>query len=204
MGATLVDVDLDILKYSIAIYYIVSTAEASTNLARFDGIRYGNRSARAKTLEEVYEFSKQEGFGPEVKRRILLGTFVLSSGYQDAYYKKALKVRTIIIDKFNKAFEQCQIIAMPTCPYTTFPLGAIKNPLDMYLQDIFTIGANLAGLPSISIPSGFSAEHKPFGLQLLGPQMHDAQVLSYAHAFEKIRHFNTKIPPLFDDHTVKL
>ena len=197
-GATLVDVDLDILKYSIAIYYIISTAEASTNLARFDGIRYGQRSSRAKTLDEVYDFSKQEGFGAEVKRRILLGTFVLSSGYQDAYYKKALKVRTLIIDKFREAFEQCQVIAMPTSPFTTFPLGAIKNPLDMYLQDIFTIAANLAGLPSISIPSGFSADNKPFGLQLLGPQMHDGDVLSYAHAFEKATHFHTKIPPLFE------
>jgi aspartyl-tRNA(Asn)/glutamyl-tRNA(Gln) amidotransferase subunit A len=186
-GAKLIDIDLDILNYSIAIYYIISTAEASTNLARFDGIRYGQRSTRAKTLDEVYDFSKQEGFGPEVKRRILLGTFVLSSGYQDAYYKKALKVRTLIIDKFREAFEQCQIIAMPTSPFTAFPLGAIKDPLQMYLQDIFTIGANLAGLPAISIPSGLSQEGKPFGLQLLGPQMHDAQVLSYAHAFEKVQ-----------------
>lgn len=199
MGATCVDVDLDILKYSIAMYYIISTAEASTNLARFDGIRYGQRSPRAKTLEEVYDFSKQEGFGPEVKRRILLGTFVLSSGYQDAYYKKALKVRTLTIEKFKEAFEKCQVIAMPTSPFTTFPLGAIKDPIEMYLQDIFTIGANLAGLPAISIPSGFSREGKPFGLQLLGPQMHDAQVLKYAHAFETIKPFAQQIPPLFED-----
>lgn len=198
-GATFVDVDLDILKYSIAIYYIVSTAEASTNLARFDGIRYGLRSERAKTLDEVYNFSKQEGFGAEVKRRILLGTFVLSSGYQDAYYNQALKVRTIIIEKFKEAFKKCRIIAMPTSPLTAFEIGAIKNPLDMYLQDIFTIGANLAGLPSISIPCGLSSENKPFGLQLLGPQMHDAAVLSYAHAFEKAHNFSTKVPPLFDD-----
>jgi len=196
-GATFVDIDLDILKYSIAIYYIISTAEASTNLARFDGIRYGQRSSRAKTLDEVYDFSKQEGFGAEVKRRILLGTFVLSSGYKDAYYKKALQMRTMIINKFYEAFAQCQIIAMPTCPFTTFPLGAIKNPLEMYLQDVFTIAANLVGLPSISIPSGFSADNKPFGLQLLGPQMHDADVLKYAHAFEKATSFHTKLPPLF-------
>lgn len=202
-GATLVDIDLDILKYSIAIYYIISTAEASTNLARFDGVRYGKRSSRAKTLDELYDFSKQEGFGPEVKRRILLGTFVLSSGYQDAYYKKALKVRTMIIEKFNEAFAKCAMIAMPTSPFTTFPLGAIKEPLEMYLQDIFTIAANLAGLPAISIPSGFSAEGKPFGLQLLGPQMHDAEVLAYAHAFEKAHPFSGKIPPLFDDNAVK-
>lgn len=203
MGAKCVDVDLDILKYSIAMYYIISTAEASTNLARFDGIRYGQRSARAKTLEEVYDFSKQEGFGPEVKRRILLGTFVLSSGYQDAYYKKALKVRTLTIQKFSQAFEKCQVIAMPTSPFTAFTLGAIKDPLQMYLQDIFTIGANLAGLPAISIPSGFSREGKPFGLQLLGPQMHDAQVLQFAHAFEKHKNFSHHIPPLFDDSRVK-
>jgi aspartyl-tRNA(Asn)/glutamyl-tRNA(Gln) amidotransferase subunit A len=198
LGAKVVDIDLDLLKYSVAVYYILSTAEASTNLARFDGVRYGRRSPRATTLEEVYDFSKQEGFGPEVKKRILLGTYVLSSGYQDAFYRKAQKVRALIIQKFKSAFEKCQIIAMPTCPSATFPIGAIQDPLQMYLQDIFTIAANLAGLPAISIPCGFSEENRPLGLQLLGPQMHDARVLQFAHAFEKATNFSQHIPPLFE------
>lgn len=199
LGATIVDIDLDLLKYSIAVYYILATAEASTNLARFDGIRYGKRSSRAATLEEVYDFSKQEGFGPEVKKRILLGTYVLSSGYQDAYYKKAQRVRGLMIQKFTKAFEKCQMIAMPTSPFTTFPVGAIHDPLQMYLQDVFTIAANLCGLPAISVPCGFSHDHKPLGLQLVGPQLHDAKVLQFAHAYEKVTNYSQKIPPLFDD-----
>lgn len=198
LGATIVDIDLSLLKHSIAVYYILSTAEASTNLARFDGVRYGKRSQRAATLEEVYDFSKQEGFGPEVKKRILLGTYVLSSGYQDAFYRKAQKVRTLIIDQFKSAFEKCQIIAMPTSPMTAFPVGAIQDPLQMYLQDIFTIAANLAGLPAISTPCGFSSEGLPFGLQLLAPLMHDAKVMQFAHAFEKATGYSHKIPPLFD------
>lgn len=201
LGATLVDVNIDIMQYSIAIYYIISTAEASTNLARFDGIRYGNRSSRAKTLDEVYDLSKQEGFGPEVKRRILLGTFVLSSGYQDAYYKRALKVRTLVIDAFKEAFAQCSIIAMPTTPSDAFALHTIKDPLEMYLQDIFTISANLAGLPAISLPYGFSQENKPLGLQLIGPQRHDALVLAYAHAFEQSADLGKNIPSAFEQES---
>lgn len=197
LGCEIVDIDLEVLKYSIAVYYVLSTAEASTNLARFDGVRYGVRSPRATTLDEVYDLSKQEGFGPEVKRRILLGTFVLSSGFQDAYYKKAQKVRALIIQKFKAAFGKCAIIAMPTSPFTAFSIGGIKDPLQMYLQDIFTIAANMAGLPAISVPSGFDAKNLPFGLQLLGPQLHDAQVLQFAHAFEKATDF-AKQPPLFE------
>jgi aspartyl-tRNA(Asn)/glutamyl-tRNA(Gln) amidotransferase subunit A len=198
LGTTIVDIDLNILKYSIAVYYILATAEASTNLARFDGIRYGKRSPRAATLEEVYDFSKQEGFGPEVKKRILLGTYVLSSGYQNAFYKKAQKVRALMIRQFQAAYERCQIIAMPTSPMTTFQIGGIQDPLQMYLQDVFTIAANLAGLPAISIPCGFSAQNLPFGLQLLAPQMQDAQVLQFANAYEKATGFAHKIPPLFE------
>ena len=199
LGAEIVDIDLDILKYSIAIYYILSTAEASTNLARFDGVRYGKRSHKAATLEEVYDLSKQEGFGPEVKKRILLGTYVLSSGFQDAFYKKAQKVRTLVIEQFKAAFQKCQIIAMPTSPTATFPIGGIQDPLQMYLQDIFTIAANLAGLPAISTPCGFSKNHLPLGLQLLAPLMQDAAVLQFAYAFEKATDFSKKIPPLFDE-----
>lgn len=196
LGAKIVDVDLDILKYSIATYYILSTAEASTNLARFDGIRYGLRSKEAKTLDEVYDLSKQEGFGPEVKNRILLGTFVLSSGYQDAYYKQAQKVRSLIIQKVGEAFAKCDAIALPSSPFATFPLGAIQEPLQMYLQDIYTICANLTGLPSISVPCGFNKEKKPIGLQIFAPAQQDRVVLSFAHAFEKATD-HVKIPPLF-------
>ncbi len=203
LGAQIVNIKLDLQKYAIAVYYILATAEASTNLARFDGIRYGKRSQRAATLEEIYDFSKQEGFGPEVKKRILLGTYVLSSGFQDAFYKKAQKVRTLMIEQFKAAFQECQIIAMPTSPMTTFPIGEIKDPLQMYLQDIFTIGANLAGLPAISIPCGFHAG-LPLGMQLLAPQMQDSKVLMFAKAFENATDFSQKIPPLFDDAILKV
>jgi aspartyl-tRNA(Asn)/glutamyl-tRNA(Gln) amidotransferase subunit A len=199
LGVSIVEVDLNILKYSLAVYYILATAEASTNLARYDGIRYGLRSSRAATLDEVYDFSKQEGFGPEVKNRILLGTYVLSSGYKDAYYKKAQQVRTLIIQKFKEAFGRCDMIAMPCSPFPAFPLGSIQDPLQMYLQDIYTISANLAGTPAISIPSGFSSDRKPFGFQLIGPQMHDGAVMQFAHHFEKATNYTTQIPSLFDN-----
>jgi aspartyl-tRNA(Asn)/glutamyl-tRNA(Gln) amidotransferase subunit A len=198
LGCEIVEVDLEILKASVAVYYILATAEASTNLARFDGIRYGLRSSRAKTLEEVYDFTKQEGFGPEVKNRILLGTYVLSSGYQDAYYRHAQKVRTLMIRKFAEAYTKCSIIAMPVSPFPAFPIGSIHDPLQMYLADIYTIAANLAGIPAISVPSGFDTSGKPWGLQLLGPQLHDGEVLATAHAFEQATLFTHKIPKGFE------
>jgi aspartyl-tRNA(Asn)/glutamyl-tRNA(Gln) amidotransferase subunit A len=194
LGCEVVDVNLDILKYSIAIYYILATAEASTNLARFDGIRYGHRSERAKTLAEVYAFSKEEGFGQEVKRRILLGTYVLSAGYQDAYYKKAQKVRTQIIQEYKSVFKKCDVVAMPVVPTTAFEMNAIKDPLEMYLADIYTISANLAGIPAISIPSGFSSDKKPFALQFQAPQLQDVELCRVANAFEKASPFNGDIP----------
>lgn len=197
LGVTVVDVRLDLIKYSIPIYYILATAEASTNLARFDGIRYTTRSKNAKTLEEVYELSRKEGFGKEVKQRILLGTYVLSAGYQDAYYKKAQKVRTLLIEEYQKAFATCHAIAIPTSPKTAFTIGEIADPLEMYLQDIYTISANLAGIPAISHPIGFDKDGKPIGMQIQGPQLDDAVVLRFSHQFEKtaklFRH-----PPLFD------
>lgn len=196
LGAEIVDVDLSILKYSIAVYYILATAEASTNLARFDGIRYGLRSARAKTLDEVYDLSKEEGFGPEVKRRILLGTYVLSSGYQDAYYKNAQKVRTLMIQKHKEAFSKCDIVATPVSPFPAFEIGAIQDPLQMYLADIYTISANLAGIPAISIPSGFSKDNKPLGLQLSGPQKNDKAVFQAAQAFEAATSFHKTLPEM--------
>lgn len=196
-GVKIIEINLDILKYSVAVYYILATAEASTNLARFDGVRFGNRSKRAKTLDEVYDFSRSEGFGAEVKKRILIGTFVLSSGYQDAYYKQASKVRIRIIEEFEKAFAACDVIATPVTPTATFKAGAIADPLQMYLQDIFTIGPNLATLPAISVPSGFTQEGLPLGLQLIGRRNADVLVCRFAHAFEKATGFTQKIPATF-------
>ncbi len=196
LGAEIVDVDLSLLKYSIAIYYILATAEASTNLARFDGIRYGYRSKAAKTLDEIYDFTKEEGFGPEVKRRILLGTFVLSSGYQDAYYRKAQKMRRLVINQYKKAFTQCNLIATPVSPIPAFEIGEIKDPLQMYLADVYTIGINLAGLPAISIPQGYSTQGKPIGFQLIGPQKHDVAVFHAAHALEQATKDELRIPDL--------
>lgn len=196
LGAEIIAIDLSILKYSIAVYYILATAEASTNLARFDGIRYGQRSSHAKTLNEVYELSKEEGFGEEVKRRILLGTYVLSAGYQEAYYKKAQKVRTLMIKKHAEAFKKCHIIAMPVCPSTAFEIGSIKDPLQMYLEDIYTIGSNLVGTPAISVPSGFS-HGKPVGIQFVGPQKKEVSVLKAAYAFEQVTNFGKNMPENF-------
>ncbi|MBN2478639.1 MAG: Asp-tRNA(Asn)/Glu-tRNA(Gln) amidotransferase subunit GatA [Parachlamydiales bacterium] len=198
LGAEIIDINLDVLKYSIDIYYVLATAEASTNLARFDGIRYGERSKNAKNLEEVYSLSREEGFGAEVKRRILIGTYVLSAGYQDAFYKKAQKVRTVIINAFEKAFSKCDFVALPTTPDSAFEIGSIRDPLQMYLQDLFTISANLAGLPAASIPSGFDNFKKPLGLQLLAAQLQDVKLLQYANVFEKKTNFYKQIPTLFD------
>jgi aspartyl-tRNA(Asn)/glutamyl-tRNA(Gln) amidotransferase subunit A len=197
-GASIVEVDLSILKYSIAVYYILATAEASTNLARFDGVKYGVRAPNAETLDQVYDRSKELGYGAEVKRRILLGTFVLSAGYQDAYYKKAQKVRTLMIEQYKKGFETCDIIAMPVATSGAFKLDSIKDPLQMYLEDIYTISINLAGLPAVSIPDGFTEDQLPLGLQLIGPQKQDVRVLSIARAFESGTSFN-KVPPQFKD-----
>jgi len=193
LGAKIVEIDLDVLKYSIAVYYILATAEASTNLARFDGIRYGLRSQNAKTLEEIYEQSRKEGFGREVKKRIMLGTYVLSAGYQDAFYKKAQKVRTLIIDAFDNAFNKCDAVMMPVTTSGAFEHGAFQDPLQMYLQDIFTVPANLAGLPGISVPSGFDSRGMPLGVQFLGPQMCDVSLMQYAYAYEQASK-HTRIP----------
>lgn len=196
-GAVIEEVDLDLLKYAIATYYIIATAEASTNLARFDGVRYGVRSSKAKTLDELYDYSRGEGFGSEVKRRILLGTFVLSSGYQNAYFKKAMQVRARITEQFRTLFERVDAIATPTSPTAAFPLGALRDPVEMYLQDIYTVGANLAGLPSLSLPSGFNEEQKPLGLLLTGAQESDALLHTLGHAFEQSTSFSQAVPPQF-------
>lgn len=192
-GAKIVDVNLDLLKHSVSVYYILATAEASTNLARFDGIRYGVRSKHAKTLEEVYDLSRKEGFGREVKKRIMLGTYVLSSGFQDAYYRKAQKVRTLFLDAFDAAFAQCDVVMLPTAPTGAFEHGSIHDPVEMYLQDIFTIPANLAGLPAISVPSGYDSRGMPLGVQFIGPQMCDVPVMQYAYVYEQASH-HMRIP----------
>lgn len=198
LGCEVVDIDLNILNYAVATYYIIATAEASTNLARFDGVRYGVRSKRAQTLDQIYDYSRTEGFGFEVKKRIFLGTYVLSAGYQEAYYKQAAKVRVKIIEEFNRAFENCDVIATPVSPIAAFPKGAIRDPLEMYLQDIYTIGANLAHLPAISLPCGFNKENKPFGFQLMGAKRDDVLVCRMGHAYEQATPFSKAIPPEFD------
>lgn len=197
LGCEIVDLDLNILKYAIATYYIIAAAEASTNLARFDGVRYGVR-ADSHTLDEVYDLSRTQGFGQEVKTRILLGTYVLSSGYQDAYYKRATKVRAKMIDDFNLAFQKCDVIATPVTPMPCFKKGMINDPLEMYLQDAYTIGANLCRIPAISVPCGFSQDKRPFGLQIMGPKRGDTLVCQVARAYELVAPYNLEIPAEFD------
>jgi len=195
LGCECIDIRLDLLEPGIATYYIIATAEAATNLARFDGIRYGVR-AEAKTLDEVYVRSRSQGFGTEVKRRIMLGTYVLSSGYQDAFYKKATQVRSKMMQEYERIFQICDVIATPVTPNPAFKKGAILDPVEMYLQDIFTIPANLAKLPAISHPIA-QVEGLPFGLQLMGPQLQDALVYGFAMAYE--RHVGpVALSPYFD------
>lgn len=198
LGAELIEVDLDILKHSIGTYYVLAATEASTNLARFDGIRYGLRSKNATSIEEVYKLSRQEGFGSEVKRRIMLGTYILSAGHKEHTYNKARKVRRLIFDVMEKNFQTCNIIAMPTTLGSAFPIGGIQDPLELYFQDLFTIVANLAGLPAISLPSGFDKQNRPLGLQLIGPQLHDVPLVRLGHAFEMATKYTEKVPSLFD------
>ncbi len=188
LGCELIDVDLPHTEHAIACYYILAMAEASSNLARFDGVRYGLRVHGEGTLNGMYRETRDAGFGNEVKRRIILGTFVLSSGYYDAYYLKAQKVRTLIKQDFEKAFTKVDVIASPTSPTPPFRLGEKSNdPLAMYLSDIFTITANLAGIPGISVPCGKTPEGLPIGLQLLGKHFDEATLLRTAHAFEMAR-----------------
>ncbi|HVG33562.1 MAG TPA: Asp-tRNA(Asn)/Glu-tRNA(Gln) amidotransferase subunit GatA [Pyrinomonadaceae bacterium] len=188
LGAEIVEIELPHAKYCIAVYYIIATAEASSNLARFDGVRYGFRAEEASTLRDMYRRTRDQGFGPEVKRRIMLGTYVLSSGYYDAYYRRAQQVRSLIKRDFHQAFERCDVIATPTTPTPAFLLGEkVDDPLAMYLNDIYTCTANLAGIPGISFPCGLSAEKLPIGLQLVGPHWSEPTLLRLAHAFEQAR-----------------
>jgi aspartyl-tRNA(Asn)/glutamyl-tRNA(Gln) amidotransferase subunit A len=195
-GAEIVDVALPHSAHAIPVYYLVATAEASSNLARYDGVRYGYRAPDAATLGEMYDRTRDVGFGPEVKRRILLGTYVLSAGYYDAYYLKAQQVRTLIRRDYEIAFQAVDLVAMPTSPTPAFALGErMDDPLQMYLADVFTVAANLAGLPSISIPCGFTGARLPCSLQLTGRAMDEATVLNVADAFERATTYARERPP---------
>ncbi len=180
-GHTVEPIELPMLDHLVPTYYILATAEASSNLARFDGIRYGHRSKEAKGVDDTYRRSRSEGFGAEVKRRILLGTFVLSAGYYDAYYAQGMRVRRLIRDNTLKAFETFDLVMTPTCPSTAFGHGEISDPVAMYLQDIFTVQANLAGVPAVSIPTGTHSNGLPFGTQLMAKPFDDERLLRLAH-----------------------
>jgi len=197
LGAQVIEVDMPYLDYAIAAYYVIATAEASSNLARYDGVHYGYRSDRARDYIEVYSKSRAEGFGKEVKRRIMLGTYVLSSGYYDAYYLKALKVRNLIRGDFARVFKECDCILMPVSATTAFKMGEkIDDPLTMYLSDIYTIGANLAGIPAISVPCGFDRNNLPIGLQILTPAFSEDKLLRIARMFEAQTDWHKKKPPI--------
>ncbi|MBD1223615.1 Asp-tRNA(Asn)/Glu-tRNA(Gln) amidotransferase subunit GatA [Virgibacillus halodenitrificans] len=197
LGATWEEVSLPHSKYAVATYYLLSSSEASANLARFDGVRYGVRSENADNMIDMFKKSRSEGFGEEVKRRIMLGTFALSSGYYDAYYKKAQKVRTLIKNDFDKIFEDYDVVIGPTTPTPAFKVGEkIDDPLTMYANDILTIPVNLAGVPGISLPCGFSEEGLPFGLQIIGKHFDESTVYRAAHAYEQATDHHKKRPQL--------
>jgi len=191
LGAKMVEVSLPHSEYAIAAYYLVATAEASSNLARYDGAHYGHRAAGTDNIIDMFSRTRREGFGDEVKRRLMLGAYVLSAGFYDAYYLKALKVRTLIKRDFENAFENVDVICMPVAPTPAFKLGEkVNDPLQMYLEDIFTISANLAGIPGVSVPAGFTPGYLPVGLQLLAPIFEEGRLIRAAHAFERARALN--------------
>jgi aspartyl-tRNA(Asn)/glutamyl-tRNA(Gln) amidotransferase subunit A len=194
LGATLVDVSLPRTELAIPVYYIIAPAEASSNLSRFDGVRYGHRAAQYKDLNEMYRKSRSEGFGPEVKRRIMIGTYVLSHGYYDAYYLQAQKLRRMIADDFQAAFAQCDVIAGPVAPGVARPIGSQSDPLAEYLADIFTLPASLAGLPGISLPAGFS-QGLPVGLQVIGNYWREADLLQLGQHFQQATDWHRRAPP---------
>ena len=198
LGAEVEEFSLDIAQYALATYYIIACAEASSNLGRFDGIRYGYRTPEFSNLKELYRKSRSEGFGEEVKRRIILGTYVLSSGYYDAYYKKAQQVRTLVMNEFNKLFEKYDVLLTPTSPTVAFDIGSkSNNPLEMYLADICTVSVNIAGLPGISIPCGVDSEGMPIGMQLIGKRFSEETLLNTAYTFEQDFKFREKYTPEF-------
>lgn len=197
LGATWEEVSLPHSKYAVAAYYLISSSEASANLARFDGVRYGVRSENAENMIDMFTKSRSEGFGEEVKRRIMLGTFALSSGYYDAYYKKAQQVRTLIKNDYDKIFEEYDVIIGPTSPTTAYKIGeVIDDPMTMYANDILTVPVNLAGVPGISVPCGFASNGLPIGLQIIGKHFDESTVYRVAHAFEQATDHHTKRPDL--------
>ncbi len=195
LGCELLDVSLPHTEYAIADYYIIAPAEASSNLARYDGVKYGARIPDPKDLSDMYRRTRSMGFGPEVKRRIMIGTYALSSGYYDAYYGRAMKVRTLIKRDYDEAFEKVDALLSPVSPTPAFRIGEkVSDPLAMYLMDIYTVTANLAGIPSISLPCGFSSEGLPVGLQILAGQFQEGILLSLAEAYSQA--FPLSPPPL--------
>jgi len=197
MGAEIVEVSLPHTEYGVAAYYIIAPAEACSNLARYDGVKYGFRVENSRDLITMYRQSRSRGFGPEVKRRIMLGTYVLSAGYYDAYYKKASQVRTLIRQDFLDAFEKCDALLAPVAPMPAFKIGEkTDDPLQMYLSDVLTLPASLAGIPGISVPCGFSSEKLPIGLQILGPHFREDMVLRIAHQFEQATDYHLARPEL--------
>jgi aspartyl-tRNA(Asn)/glutamyl-tRNA(Gln) amidotransferase subunit A len=196
LGCEVRPVSLPHTEHCLDTYYIIATAEASSNLARYDGVRYGHRSTKAKDIVDLYFQSRAEGFGAEVKRRIILGTYVLSSGYYDAFYLRAQKVRTLIRRDFLEAFREVDVLLTPTSPIPAFKLGEKTDPLALYLCDIYTIGVNLAGLPAISVPCGFTGAGLPVGFQLIGRPLAEAELLSAAHAYDRVHAWGRKTPNL--------
>lgn len=189
-GAIIEEFDLEAIDYAIPAYYVIASAEASSNLSRYDGVKYGYRVPNTEDLQELYKRTRSEGFGDEVKRRMMIGSFVLSSGYYDAYYNKALKVKAIIKQAFDKAFEQFDVILGPTAPTTALKLGeSLSDPVKMYLGDIYTVAVNLAGLPAISLPCGVDSKGLPIGLQLIGKPFGEKDIIRMAYSFEQTRNY---------------
>jgi aspartyl-tRNA(Asn)/glutamyl-tRNA(Gln) amidotransferase subunit A len=195
----LIDIDLPYAQAAIPVYYLVATAEASSNLARYDGVRFGYRDAGESAREDLrtmYKRTREQGFGAEVKRRIMLGTYVLSAGYYDAYYLKAQRVRTLIRRDYDAAFARVDVVAMPTSPTAAFKIGErVADPIQMYLADVFTVSANLAGLPAISVPCGFTSGGLPIGLQLTGRHFDESTILRAADAYERDTTWSSRTPP---------
>jgi aspartyl-tRNA(Asn)/glutamyl-tRNA(Gln) amidotransferase subunit A len=197
LGARRVPVSLPHTRYAVAVYYVVAPCEASSNLARYDGVKYGLRADGTADLLEMYRSTRSRGFGPEVRRRVIIGTYCLSAGYYDAYYGKASQVRTLIVEDFKRAFAECDLVACPVAPTPAFRIGEkIDDPLTMYLSDIFTISANLAGIPAMSVPCGFSAAGLPIGLQLMGSHFSEETLFRAAHAFEQATEVHRRKPVL--------
>ena len=195
LGATLVDIDLQKSTLSLPAYYVIAPAEASTNLSRYDGVRYGYRCDDPLDLEDMYTRSRTEGFGNEVKRRIMIGTYALSAGYYDAYYKKAQKIRRLVKQDFDNAFQNVDVILSPTSPFTAFELGAKKDPVSMYLEDVYTLGVNLAGIPGISVPAGF-IDGLPIGAQLIAPDFKEGLLLNIAHQYQQNSDWHKQKPSI--------